>query len=155
MSKDKYVIKQIINRKPVPMPISELKEDGMFFGIHQNMISQIVEAKNNKEFEFVCSQIQNFIEENNIGVCFAINKNELIDCLQEHQMLKLKISDLEAKLITTEKALQLACRYINCIDVNGFICNGEKNCIDCHNKCHSEKHLLNYFKQQAKEIENE
>ena len=107
MSKDKYVIKQIINRKPAPMPIGELKEDGMFLSIHENMISQIVEAKNNREFEFVCSQIQNFIEENNIGVCFAINKNELTDCLQEHQMLKLKIADLEAKLTENEKEREL------------------------------------------------
>ena len=106
MSKDKYIITQIVNRKPIPMPTSELKEDGMFLNIHENIISQIVEAKNNREFEFVCSQIQNFIEENNIGVCFAINKSELTDCLQEHQKLKFKISDLEAKLAEKEEDLQ-------------------------------------------------
>lgn len=104
MSKDKYVITQVINRKPVSMPVKQLKEDGAFLNIQETMISQIIEAKNNKEFEFVCSQIQNFIEENNIGVCFAINKSELIDCLQEHQKLKLTIANLEAKLAECEKS---------------------------------------------------
>ncbi len=66
------------------------------------------------------------------------------------------LNKLENQLCITEKALKLACRYINCIDVDGFKCNSEKNCIDCHNKYHSEKHLSNYFKQQAKEmLENE
>lgn len=66
------------------------------------------------------------------------------------------IDDCQQQLTITEKALELACRHINCIDVDGFKCSGEKNCIDCHNKFHSEKHLSIYFMQKAKEmLENE
>ena len=81
----------------------EQKEDGLFLNYSETIISQIVEARNNKEFEVICSEIQKFIEENNIDTCFVINKTELIDCLQEHQKLKLQISDLEAKLAEKEE----------------------------------------------------
>lgn len=142
MSKDKYIITQIVNRKPIPIPTTELKEDGMFLSIHENIISQIIEANNNREFEFVCSQIQNFIEENNIGVCFAINKNELIGCLQEHQRLKLEIADLEAKVAESEE---------NCFDLQQRLTDKEEQCREC-------KHLNKRIELNIKNkllIENE
>ena len=158
MSKDKYVITQIINRKPVPMPTSELKEDGVFLNIHETMISQIVEAKNNREFEFVCSQIQNFIEENNIGVCFAINKSELTDCLQEHQRLKLEITDLEAKLAEKEKELHYKtaeCEkwkadYENCSRLEKLMTKERQYCLD--NWIASDQDKISFCIEQLEKV---
>ena len=82
--------------------------------------------------------------------------DEYYNAIQElHEALDDKdeqITDLLHEKEVIEKALELACGYISCIDVDGFICNDEKNCIDCHNKYHSEKHLSNYFIKEAKEI---
>ena len=82
------------------------KEGEVVFNYHETMISHIVEARENKEFEYICSEIQDFIERENIDICFVINKDELIDCLQEHQKLKLKIADLETKLAESEKEVK-------------------------------------------------
>lgn len=100
MSKEKYLITRLVNRKPISLNNIETieKEGKVVLNYHETMISHIVEARENKEFEYICSEIQNFIERENIDICFVINKDELIDCLQEHQKLKLKITDLEAEL---------------------------------------------------------
>ena len=86
--------------------------------------------------------------------------DEYYNAIQElHEALNDKdqqITDLQHEKEVIQKALELARGYISCLDVDEFKCNGEKNCIDCHSKCHSEKHLSNYFKQQAKEtLEND
>lgn len=107
MSKEKYLITRLSNRKPISLEKikTKQKEDGVFFNYDETMISQIIEARENKEFEFVCSQIQNFIEENNIDTCFVINKDELIDCLQEHQKLKIQITNLQSQLAEKDQQI--------------------------------------------------
>ena len=65
---------------------TEQKEDGLFMGYTENIISQIVEAREEKEFNFICSQIQEFIEKENIDACFVINKTELVDCLRTYKI---------------------------------------------------------------------
>lgn len=109
MSIDKYKITRLTNRKPVDISKIQTteKDSGIFMNYHQTIITQIVEAQEKREFECICAEIQKFIEENNIDVCFAINKNELIDCLQEHQNLKLELANLEAKLAESESRFQV------------------------------------------------
>lgn len=101
----KKPITRLVNRKPISITgiKTKQKEEGVFMSYTENIISQIVEAREDKEFAFICSQIQEFIEKENIDACFVINKTELIDCLQEHQKLKMQIADLEAKLAESEK----------------------------------------------------
>ena len=110
MSIDKYKITRLTNRKPIDISKIQTNEKdcGLVMNYHQTIITQIVEAQEKREFECICAEIQKFIEENNIDVCFAINKNELIDCLQEHQIAKLKISDLEAKLAEKEQEILIS-----------------------------------------------
>lgn len=100
MSVDKYKITRLINRKPIEISKMQTieKDGGIVMNYHKTVITQIVEAQEKVEFECICAEIQKFIEENNIDICYVINKSELIDCLQEHQILKLEIADLEAKL---------------------------------------------------------
>ena len=108
MSKDNYKITRLTNRKPIDISKIQTteKDGGIVMNYHETIITQIVEAQEKREFECICAEIQKFIEENNIGVCFAINKSELIDCLQEHQRLKIEKADLEAKLAEKENEYQ-------------------------------------------------
>lgn len=101
MDNKNFTITKIINRKPASIRNikSEMKDEGLLMSYTHNIISQIVEAREQKEFEFVCSQIQQFIEKENIDACFVMNKDELIDCLKGHKIL--------------HKALELACRELN------------------------------------------
>lgn len=74
------------------------KDGGLFATIQENIISQIVEARDEEYYNFLIKQIRDFIVENNIETCFVINKEELIDCLQEHNELHCKINNLQSQL---------------------------------------------------------
>lgn len=94
------------NKKPIdiiknydfkPSQIYE-KDGGLFATIQENIISQIVEARDEEYYNFLIKQIRDFIVKNNIETCFVINKEELIDCLQEHNELHCKINNLQSQL---------------------------------------------------------
>ena len=74
------------------------KDGGLFATIQENIISQIVEARDEEYYNFLIKQIRDFIVKNNIETCFVINKEELIDCLQEHNELHCKINNLQTQL---------------------------------------------------------
>lgn len=74
------------------------KDGGLFATIQENIISQIVEARDEEYYNFLIKQIRDFIVKNNIETCFMINKEELIDCLQEHNELHCKINNLQSQL---------------------------------------------------------
>lgn len=67
-----------------------------------------------------------------------------------------KFTDLETKLALTEKALELACRELDCLYVsckfNDYKCKEESCCIICEVDFKKEKHLAEYFKTKAKEM---
>lgn len=117
----KKPITRVVSRKPISISgiKTEQKEDGVFMSYTQNIISQIVEAREEKEFTFICSQIQEFIEKENIDACFMINKTELIDCLQEHQKLKMQIADLEEKLTESEEKYN-ACQEARRLEIEFY-----------------------------------
>ena len=118
MSVDKYKITRLINRKPIEISKMQTieKDGGIVMNYHETVITQIVEAQEKMEFECICAEIQKFIEENNIDICYVINKSELVDCLQEHQTLKLEIADLEAKLAEKENENKKLKQIVNGID---------------------------------------
>lgn len=94
------------NKKPIDIiknyklkPSSIYEKDGGFgMTIQENIISQIVEARDEEYYNFLIKQIRDFIVKNNIETCFVINKEELIDCLQEHNELHCKINNLQSQL---------------------------------------------------------
>ena len=74
------------------------KDGGLFATIQENIISQIVEARDEEYYNFLIKQIRDFIVKNNIETCFVINKEEMVDCLQEHNKLYCEIKDLQHQL---------------------------------------------------------
>ena len=94
------------NKKPIEIiknynlkPLSIYEKDGGFgMTIQENIISQIVEARDEEYYNFLIKQIRDFIVKNNIETCFVINKEELIDCVQEHNELHCKINNLQSQL---------------------------------------------------------
>lgn len=61
-------------------------------------ITSIVNQRQNKINDYIISEIIKFMEKENIRLCFVLNKEELIDCLQEHNELHLKLEDLQSQL---------------------------------------------------------
>ena len=94
---NKKPIEIIKNYKLKPSSIYE-KDGGFGITIQENIISQIVEARDEEYYNFLIKQIRDFIVKNNIETCFVINKEELIDCLQEHNELHCKINNLQSQL---------------------------------------------------------
>ena len=94
------------NKKPIEIiknynlkPSSIYEKDGGFgMTIQENIISQIVEARDEEYYNFLIKQIQDFIVKNNIETCFVINKEEMVDCLQEHNKLHCEIKNLQQQL---------------------------------------------------------
>lgn len=74
------------------------KDGGLFATIQENIISQIVEARDEEYYNFLIKQIRDFIVKNNIETCFVINKEEMVDCLQEHNKLHCEIKKLQRQL---------------------------------------------------------
>jgi predicted RNase H-like nuclease (RuvC/YqgF family) len=104
----KLVITALYNeKKPITyeQPLFKEKDDGMYMNFTESIITQMVKARDEDRFKAICERIQEFIEREGIDVCFAINQNELLDCLNEHQRLKLQIADLEAEL--AEKDIEI------------------------------------------------
>lgn len=59
--------------------------------------STVIKERDEKMIEYICQNIQKFIEDNNIDVCFVINQDEMLDCLKEHGKLKHEIEVLKFK----------------------------------------------------------
>ncbi len=95
-----------MSKKPIEIiknynlkPSSIYEKDGGFgMTIQENIISQIVEARDEEYYNFLIKQIQDFIVKNNIETCFVINKEEMVDCLQEHNKLHCEIKNLQHQL---------------------------------------------------------
>lgn len=61
-------------------------------------ITSIVNQRQHKINDYIISEIIKFMEKENIRLCFVINEEEMVDCLQEHNKLHLKIKDLQSQL---------------------------------------------------------
>lgn len=96
MSKKKP-IEIIKNYNLKPSQIYE-KDGGLFTTIEENIISQIIETRDEEYYKFLTNEIKKFMISNNISTCFVLNKEELIDCLQEHNELHCKINNLQSQL---------------------------------------------------------
>lgn len=94
--KQKPII-MIQNRKP-PSEIKITEKDGdAYVNLTERITSTFIKERDEKIIECICQNIQKFIEDNNIDVCFAINQDEMLDCLKEHGKLKHEIEVLKFK----------------------------------------------------------
>ena len=94
--KQKPII-MIQNRKP-PSEIKITEKDGdAYVNLTERITSTFIKERDEKMIEYICQNIQKFIEDNNIDVCFAINQDEMLDCLKEHGKLKHEIEVLKFK----------------------------------------------------------
>lgn len=113
---NKKPIEIIKNYKLKPSSIYE-KDGGFGMTIQENIISQIVEARDEEYYNFLIKQIQDFIVKNNIETCFMINKEEMVDCLQEHNKLHCEIKKLQHQLDQQksmwEKLKERVCKKFN------------------------------------------
>ena len=148
----KKPIEIIKNYNLKPSQIYE-KDVGLFATIQENIISQIVEARDEEYYNFLIKQIRDFIVKNNIETCFVINKEELIDCLQEHNELHCKINNLQSQLDRQKAMWQKLKEWILDIwkqDLSKELSNGSK---------YSTKHLIHpeklLYKMQELEREDE
>lgn len=96
MSKKKPI--EIIKNYDVKPSLIYEKDGGLFANIKENMISQVVEARDEQYYKFLINEIQSLMISNDIQTCFVLNKEELTDCLQEHNKLHCKINNLEEQL---------------------------------------------------------
>ena len=71
----------------------------------EKIMSQVVALSDKNKLEYVINTIQNFMIENNVSTCFILNKEELIDCLQEHNKLHLQIESLKKENLTLKQGL--------------------------------------------------
>ena len=73
------------------------KDDGAYVNFIERFTSTFIKERDEKMIEYICQNIQKFIEDNNIDFCFAINQDEMLDCLKEHGKLKHEIEVLKFK----------------------------------------------------------
>lgn len=159
----KLVITALYNeKKPIKYEQSLFKEKdgGMYMNFTESIITQIVKARDEDMFKAICERIQDFIEREGIDVCFAINQNELLDCLDEHKKLKLQIADLKDKI--AEKDIEIERLKQNYDEVwedtyfsvrEDFELNN--NCNECR-RCYAEefnKQLAEKEKEEIKRME--
>ena len=95
MSKKKPI--QVINNYKALLEVIPSNIDNNTYMFNEN-ITSIVNQRQNKIDDYMISEIIKFMEKENIQHCFVINKKEMADCLQEHNILHLKIKDLQTQL---------------------------------------------------------
>lgn len=150
-----FQIIKLINPRVNMSNIKQIEDEGsLLMKYTGTMLSQIVKCQNDKEIQYVCSQIQNFIEKNGIDICFVINEQELTDCLQNHNKLKLENEALKSEIANRDKALEMVCTELRgrlCTECyNDWLmeCDGKEKCW-LTKKIQPEKYL-----EKVKEIQN-
>lgn len=105
---------------------SSLKEEdgGFVANFTYNAIAQIVQATNENEMKAVCMAIDEYIRENNIDICYAINKDELNDLLHNHERLYKRLYFVEEQISYLESENRQLRRDLKMFkSVNEFINN--------------------------------
>lgn len=104
MSKRKPI--EIIRNKYTPS--LQIKEDyeSVLAQFQEKIIAQVIDRQDKECFNFLINQIIAFMKENNVSTCFVLNKEELIDCLNEHNKLHQKIIFLQSQLDQANEKLK-------------------------------------------------
>ena len=142
----KPLITIVESYKPYKLPkLDEMST--LNISVYETIITEIVEAKDKREFECVCEKIRKFILDNNIDLCFVIDKDELIDCLQEHQKLKLQLINMEQEQIKEmqehQDAMKLADKTIKEL---------EAKLAESESKAYTLESYNNFLNNQCKKL---
>lgn len=88
---------QVINNYKSLLEVIPSNIDDNTYMFNEN-ITSILNQRQNKINDYIVGRIKNFMEKENIRLCFVINEEEMTDCLQEHNKLHLKLEDLQHQL---------------------------------------------------------
>lgn len=102
-------------RKPIEMiknknaPLIKMEDElSTLVQFQENIMAQIIDRQDEEYANFLINQITAFMEENNISTCFVLNKEEFIDCLNEHNKLHYEILNLQSQLDQANERLKSA-----------------------------------------------
>ena len=102
-----------MKRKPIEMiknkntPLIKMEDElSTLVQFQENIMAQIIDRQDEAHANFLINQIIAFMDENNVSTCFVLNKEELIDCLQEHNKLHYKILNLQSQLDQANERLK-------------------------------------------------
>lgn len=102
-----------MKRKPIEMiknkntPLIKMEDElSTLVQFQEHIMAQIIDRQDEAYADFLVNQIIAFMEENNVSTCFVLNKEELIDCLQEHNKLHYKILNLQSQLDQANERLK-------------------------------------------------
>lgn len=117
-------------RKPIEMiknkytPLIKMEDElSTLVQFQEKIMAEVIDRQDEEYTNFLVSQITLFMKENNVSTCFILNKEELIDCLKEHNKLHYKIADLQSQLDQANERLNEHNEYFkafNCKDFKEF-----------------------------------
>lgn len=94
-----------MKRNPIEMiknkntPLIKMEDElSTLVQFQENIMAQIIDRQDEAYANFLINQIIAFMDENNVSTCFVLNKEELIDCLNEHNKLHYEILNLQSQL---------------------------------------------------------
>lgn len=100
-------------RKPIEMiknknvPLIEIEDElSTLVQFQEKIMAEVIDRQDEEYANFLISQITLFMKENNVSTCFILNKEELIDCLKEHNKLHYEIADLQLQLDQASEMLK-------------------------------------------------
>lgn len=92
-------------RKPIEMiknkytPLIKMEDElSTLVQFQENIMAEVIDRQDEAYANFLINQITLFMEENNVSTCFVLNKEELLDCLKEHNKLHYEILNLQSQL---------------------------------------------------------
>lgn len=102
-----------MKRKPIEMiknkntPLIKMEDElSTLVQFQENIMAQIIDRKDEAYADFLVNQIIAFMDENNVSTCFVLNKEELLDCLKEHNKLHCEILNLQSQLDQANERLK-------------------------------------------------
>ena len=102
-----------MKKKPIEMiknkntPLVKMEDElSTLAQFQENIMAQIIDRQDEAYADFLVNQIIAFMKENNVSTCFVLNKEELLDCIKEHNKLHYEILNLKSQLDQANERLK-------------------------------------------------
>lgn len=102
-----------MKKKPIEMiknkytPLIKMEDElSTLVQFQEKIMAEVIDRQDEEYANFLISQITLFMKENNVSICFILNKEELIDCLKEHNKLHYEILNLQSQLDQANERLK-------------------------------------------------
>lgn len=102
-----------MKKKPIEMiknkytPLIKMEDElSTLVQFQEKKMAEVIDRQDEEYANFLISQITLFMKENNVSICFILNKEELIDCLKEHNKLHYEILNLQSQLDQANERLK-------------------------------------------------